>query len=147
MMILQHNASMSWFVDGPLSARGPRALRSRRAGRLTVSAGRVWVTRAGDLDDHVLGAGQALVIGAHEQVVVESWRDGSSACLAWRSDQPRALLARARDALAAVRRGLAAAGARLGAWLALARSAAASDRRAQGAIAPGESSASSGALQ
>jgi hypothetical protein len=108
MMILQHHATMSWLVDGPLSACRARLLRSRRAGRLVVSAGRAWVTRSGDLDDHVLAAGQALAIGAHERVVVEPWRDGSPVRLAWRSDQPRTLAARAGDALAAIRRRLSA---------------------------------------
>lgn len=143
MMILQHNVTWAWFVDGPLSACRARLLRSRRPGRLTVSAGRVWVTRSGDLDDHVLGAGQALAIRAHEQVVVEPWGEGG-ASLAWRTDQPRSLAARAFDALAAARRGLSTVGA---AWAALARSAAASAKRAQGSIARGESSASSGAVQ
>src|SRR5262245_58223634 len=56
MMILQHDATLSWFVDGPLASCRARLWRARRAGHLTVSSGRVWVTRAGDLDDHVLEA-------------------------------------------------------------------------------------------
>ena len=143
MMILQHNATWTWLADGPLSACRARLLRSRRPGRLTVSAGRVWVTRSGDLDDHVLGAGQALAVRAHEQVVVEPW-GGSAASLAWRSDQPRTFAARAFAALAALRCGLSTVGA---AWAARARSAAASARHAQGSIHCGESSASSGAVQ
>src|SRR5262245_32973186 len=154
MMILQHSATMSWLVDGPLSACGARLWRSRRPGRLSVSAGRVWVTRSGDLDDHVLAAGQVLALGAHEDVVVEPWLDGSSACLSWRSDQPRPLVARAGGLLAALGRlallGVRAAGlARVTAsrWPALARKAAANDRRAHGSIAAGESRASCGAVQ
>ncbi|HEY6353735.1 MAG TPA: DUF2917 domain-containing protein, partial [Burkholderiaceae bacterium] len=101
MMILQRNATMSWLVDGPLSTGAAKLLRARQAGRLTVSAGQIWLTRSGDLDDHVLAAGQALAIRAHEQVVVEPWLNGVPARLAWRSDQRRALAARAVDALVA----------------------------------------------
>jgi len=113
-MILQHNATPSWVADGPLSACGARSLRSHRSGHLSVAAGRVWVTRSGDLDDHVLAAGQTLAVAANEAVVVEPWRHGSPACLTWRSDQPRGLLARAADALALLARRLAAFGLRAG---------------------------------
>ena len=117
MMILQHNATLSWFVDGPLSTCRARLMRSRRAGKLSVSAGRVWVTRSGDLDDHVLAAGQALAVGAHEEVVVEPWIEGTPAHLAWRSDQPRGLVGRAADSLATLARRLSALGLRATAWL------------------------------
>jgi len=106
MMILQHNATLSWLVDGPLSACRARALRARQAGRLTVAAGRVWITRAGDLDDHVLDAGETLAIDAHEDVVVEPWRAGAAARLAWRSDQPRPWVERVRAAVTAAGRRL-----------------------------------------
>jgi hypothetical protein len=144
MMILQHSGSTQWFVDGGLSACGARLFRTRRPGRLTVSAGRAWVTRVGDLDDHVLDAGQTLALRADERVVVEPWVNGSPVRLAWRSDQRRALPARVVDALAAAARRLGATGFRL---LTSARNAAASDKRAHGAIARAESSASSGAVQ
>ena len=146
MMILQHSAMPSWLVDGPLSTSGAKRLRARHAGRLAVCAGRVWVTRAGDLDDHVLEAGQALRVGADDDVVVEPWQ-GGTARLVWRSDQPRVLLARLAALVATLARRLSAPlrGARGEA--ALAMSAAASDSRAQGAMAAGESSASSGADQ
>jgi hypothetical protein len=112
MMILQHDATLSWFVDGPLATCRAKLWRARRSGHLTVSAGRVWVTRAGDLDDHVLEAGQELELCAHETVVVGPWRDGTLARLAWRSDQPRALGARAFAALAAAGRRWVACGVR-----------------------------------
>jgi len=105
-MILQHDATLSWFVDGQLATRRAKLWRARRAGHLTVSSGRVWLTRAGDLDDHVLEAGQDMALRADETVVVEPWRDGTLARLAWRSDQPRAFGARVFDALAAVARRL-----------------------------------------
>lgn len=156
MTILQHEAPVPRLVDGILLACGAKRLHSRRSGHLTVSAGRVWVTRSGDLDDHVLGVGQTLAIRAHEEVVVEPWQQGSPVRIAWRSDQSRALAPRAFAALAAAGRRLSALGLRAVAALrgvvaerlpALARNAAASDRRAHGCIARGDSSASSGAVQ
>jgi len=140
------------FCDGPLLARGARRLRSRRAGRLVVASGRAWLTRQGDLDDHVLSAGQALHLHANEQVVVEPWVGGTPVRLWWRSDQPRTLALRVAEAALALRAGLAralaatlaAAGTRLLAW---ARTAEANASRAQGSISRGESSASLGALQ
>jgi len=112
MMILQHQATASWLADGPLAASGVARLRARRAGWLAVCSGRVWVTRQGDLDDHVLEAGQALAIGAHQDVVIEPWQGGLSARLAWRSDQPRPLAVRAVAALAAAGRRLGKPGRR-----------------------------------
>jgi len=144
MMILQHSGSTRWFVDGTLSTCGARLFRSRRPGLLTVSAGRAWVTRVGDSNDHVLDAGHALLLRADEQVVVEPWVNGSPVRLAWRSDQRPALPARVVDALAAAARRLGVTALRL---LACARNAAASDRRAHGSMARAESSASSGAVQ
>jgi len=105
MMILQYQATASWLADGPLAAAGVTRWRARRAGRLEVCDGQVWVTRQGDPDDHVLHAGQALVVGAHEDVVLEPWPGGAPARLVWRGDQPRPLAARVLAALAgAVRR-------------------------------------------
>jgi len=162
MTILQHGGPRlwpghgQWLTDGVWMACGARRLRSRHAGRLSVSAGRVWITREGDLDDHVLDVGQGLAVAADQQVVVGPWLEGSPVRLAWRRDQPRPLGERAFDALAAAGRRLAAPalravaalrGAFAAGLLPLARSAAASDRRAQGAMALGESSACSGAAQ
>ena len=112
MMILQHNATRSWLADGPLAPRGATRLRARWAGRLAVCAGRVWVTRAGDPTDHVLEAGQTLIVSANDDVVVEPWRGGAPTRLLWRSDQPPALAARAFGALVAVVRRLSGAGRR-----------------------------------
>jgi Protein of unknown function (DUF2917) len=156
MTYAEHTFLLPLCGDGALSARGARSLQTRRSGRLTVASGRVWLTRRGDLDDHVLSAGEALRLRADEQAVVEPWVDGTSVRLAWRGDQPRARVLRWADAVRAAMVGLratalrglgdalAVSGERLLAW---ARNAEASASRAQGAISRGESSASSGALQ
>jgi hypothetical protein len=149
MTILQHSVFYPLLSDGALQACGVRLLRTRRPGRLVVQAGRAWITRQGDPDDHVLSVGEAVDLRADEQVVVEPWEGGTQVRLAWCGAQRRLGLLRGVDGLRArALRGLAswsaAAGTRL---LALARSAAASAKRAQGAMPCGESSASSGALQ
>jgi hypothetical protein len=155
MTILQHSPALLLSADGVLSACRARLVRTRRAGRLTVAAGRAWVTRQGDLDDHVLAAGQQLALGADERVVIEPWDGRSAVRLAWSGDQ-RAGVLRALERLAAGARRLRAAllgataaildalGVRALAW---ARTAQARAKRAQGSIAGAESSASSGALQ
>jgi Protein of unknown function (DUF2917) len=149
MTILQHSVFYPLRGDGALQACGVRLLRTRRPGRLVVKSGRAWITRRGDLDDHVLSAGDAMELHADEQIVVEPWEGGTPVRLSWCGAQRRAAFLRGAealrgDALRLVARWSAAAGERL---LALARSAAASARRAHGAMPCGESSASSGALQ
>ena len=113
-------------------------------GELTVTKGRVWMTRLGDLDDHLIEAGQRIRVGASEDAIIESWRPTDSARVQWVPQrQPLAVLA-----FAEVLRGFAglAAGAARG-FAALARSAASSASRAQGCISVGDSMASSGALK
>ena len=149
MTILQHSSPLPLSTDGIWSACGARLLRTKRAGWLTVAAGRAWVTRQGDLDDHVLSAGERLALRADERVVIEPWTGNSSVRLAWRGDPLHARALRAIDRLLGVFFGaaasvLAALGARASAW---ARRADARAKRAHGSIARGESSASSGALQ
>lgn len=39
---------------------------------LLVLQGRVWLTQSGDADDHFLQAGQRLLLGNHEHVVIEA---------------------------------------------------------------------------
>lgn len=149
MTILQHSVFYPLLSDGVLLACGARLLRTRRPGRLMVSAGRAWITRQGDPDDHVLSAGEVVRLKADEQVVVEPWVGGTQVRLAWCGDQPRALSLRWAEGLrAAALRALAGLATTLGGrLLALARSSDASASRAQGAMPCGESSASSGALQ
>lgn len=152
MTILHHPSVPTPLADSALARSAARRLHSGRGGRLTVAAGRAWLTRAGDPDDHVLMPGDSLRLAAGEQVVVEPWIPAVPVRLVWRGDQPRGLARRALDAVRALRcaglRGAAAflhaAGARLSDW---ARSAEASASRAHGCMPCGESIASSGALQ
>ncbi len=125
-----------------------------RGGELSVVRGRVWLTRRGDLDDHVLDAGQSILLQSADAVVVEQWRAAEPALVGW---YPRAgpALAAPRGAVAyalrlvalaavGVARGLRAAEGR---FEALARSAASMARRAQGCISAGDSMASAGTVQ
>jgi hypothetical protein len=108
MTISQHTLSLP-LSGGAVQARGPQLLRTRRAGCLTVAAGQVWLTRQGDLDDHVLSPGQTVCLRADERVVVEPWASGTLVQLAWRSDQPRARALRWVDAVRTGARALRAA--------------------------------------
>lgn len=127
------------------------------SGEIEVKSGRVWVTRRDDLDDHVLAAGERLLLLAGDAAVVEAWRQGERAVIVWRA------AARQRLALAALPRASAAWGLRgvasvadffaavlrrVAAGLsALARSAASMASRAQGCISAGDSMASAGTVQ
>jgi len=53
-------------------------------GRLEVLHGRIWLTRSGDLDDHVVATGESLEIPASGQAVVEAWDPAHPALVAWR---------------------------------------------------------------
>src|SRR5204863_1143823 len=63
----------------PLGARG---------GRLEVLHGRVWLTRSGDLDDHVVDAGASLSVPADGASLIEAWDESEPALVAW---QPTSL--------------------------------------------------------
>jgi len=52
-------------------------------GRLQVLHGRVWLTRSGDLDDHVIDSGQGLVVPPRGSALVEAWGDSEPALVAW----------------------------------------------------------------
>jgi hypothetical protein len=101
MTILQHSVFYSLLGDGALQACGVRLLRTRRPGRLVVKSGRAWITRQGDLDDHVLSAGDAMDLRAHEQIVVEPWEGGTAVRLSWCGAQRRAAFLRGAEALRA----------------------------------------------
>jgi Protein of unknown function (DUF2917) len=126
---------------------------ARRVGRgsgvLTVVTGCVWLSRAGDPDDHVLGSGREIRLQRADEAVIEPWQRGEASRLVWRPDlQPR----RWRDLVTStlgerlgVRRfGLGALWARL---VDRTRNAASSASRAQGSIKAGESMASCGAVK
>jgi hypothetical protein len=138
------NAQFYALPGGPVESVFGQPLRVEHSGgEFAVLEGRVWLTRRGDLDDHVLSAGERIVLEPADDVVIEPWNRGETTRLEWRPipQAPRGerLL---RDALGAGLRGVAAAagGAVLGlrrveAGLdALARSAASSAKRAQGCI-------------
>jgi hypothetical protein len=113
-------------------------------GELTVRAGCVWLTRHGDLADHLLAAGQRVALGPGDDVVVERWRRDVPTLWDWQPDRVPAGGRYRAAALRVVARGLRAAA---GAFAALARNAAAMASRAQGCISAGDSMASSGAVQ
>ena len=137
-----------------------RALRLEAVdGELAVREGRVWITRRGDLDDHVLGAGESMRLSAHDRAVIEQWRRDQPAMFDWqpgRAPRPqsapgalrRAALAWPLRGVAFVAGGVAGSLRRAEAgFAALARSAAASARRAQGCMSAGDSMASAGTVQ
>src|SRR5512143_1877733 len=66
-------------------------------GEFAVRSGRVWLTRRGDLDDHVLEAGDRLVLEPAESVVIEQWHRDVPAIVDWTPRvQPGPLAALAR---------------------------------------------------
>ena len=140
------NAQFYAVPGGPVETVFGQPLRVQNlAGEFAVLEGKVWLTRRGDLDDHVLEPGQSIVLEPGDDVVMEAWRDGEVARLQWRAhryDAPRGerLLRDALGAgLSALSEGARGASAGLrrieGGFDALARSAASMARRAQGCIA------------
>jgi hypothetical protein len=128
----------------------------RLAGEFAVVSGRVWLTRRGDVDDHVIEAGQRLVLEPSDEVVIEPWQAGERTLVQWRPRaQPRRVEALPRDAAVFALGGVARlAGAAAEAlrfvergFEDLARKAAAMAKRAQGCICPGDSMASAGTVQ
>ena len=116
----------------------------RLGGDLTVVDGRVWLTRDGDLGDHVIEAGQRVRLAVDDNAVIESVHTAVAATVHWNPRRQSffgAIFAAPLRGLAFLT-GLAATG-----LAALARSAAASASRAQGCISGGDSMASSGALK
>ena len=54
-------------------------------GRLDVLHGRVWLTREGELDDHLVETGQSFSVPANGRALVEAWDDEDPALIAWRA--------------------------------------------------------------
>ncbi|MDQ2737001.1 MAG: DUF2917 domain-containing protein, partial [Pseudomonadota bacterium] len=63
-------------------------------GEVSVLRGRVWLTSPGDLDDHVLEAGESFNVASSGPTLIEAWNGASPALVAWR---PRTMRERARD--------------------------------------------------
>lgn len=61
-------------------------------GRLEVLHGRVWLTLEGDLDDHLVVAGDPVRVPANGRAVLEAWDDEDPALIDWR---PGSMLDRA----------------------------------------------------
>ena len=116
----------------------------RLGGELALFEGRVWLTRDGDLGDHVVEPGQRVRLGVDESAVIEPARTGETVAVRWYPRRQSFVGALAEEPLRglAFLTGLVARG-----FVALARSAAASASRAQGCINGGDSIASSGALK
>ncbi len=64
-----------------------QVLRAPRGGVLRVRSGQVWVTRRGDLADHVLSAGEGLRAAPGQCLYLEPWQRGATVEVDW---QPRA---------------------------------------------------------
>jgi len=54
-------------------------------GHLDVLHGRVWLTREGELDDHLVETGQSFSVPANGRALVEAWDDEDPALIAWRA--------------------------------------------------------------
>nr|HET7859259.1 DUF2917 domain-containing protein [Caldimonas sp.] len=65
-------------------------------GKLEVLHGRVWLTRAGDPDDHIVDFGNSIVVPSSGRALVAALDDVRPALVAWR---PRGLAERAAAAL------------------------------------------------
>ena len=116
----------------------------RLGGDLLVVSGSIWLTRDGDLGDHVVEPGQKVRLGVNENAVIESACTGSAVTVRWYPRRQTFAGALAEAPL----RGLASLTALVArGFVALARSAAASASRAQGCINGGDPMASSVALK
>jgi Protein of unknown function (DUF2917) len=143
-------------LRAPLAGRG--LMRGAGCGHLSVLEGRVWMTRSGDLDDHLLVPGDRIGIEGTQGLVLEPWA-GDRAIVRWEPAPQVARLVALRGraaawggallfALSEVFGGTARALRRTETALAaLARKAASNARRAQGCIRAGDSIALSGALK
>ena len=135
----------------PTSMHETQALQVSEPAWLMAIGARLWVTRHGDPDDHVLAPGERIAVDCGDRLVLGPWEAGDRAAWVWEARGRsaaasgyvwrRRLLATPLAGLAAALRGAAEALA------ALARSAAAMACRAQGCISAGDSIASAGTVQ
>lgn len=84
---LVHLASLSGRPARPLAAGHAMAL-GTSGGRLQVIAGRVWLTREGELDDDVVAAGESRCIAPSGEAVIEAWDKERPALVTWRPRPP-----------------------------------------------------------
>jgi Protein of unknown function (DUF2917) len=119
-----------------------------QAAWLLARDGELWVTRSGDLEDHLLARGERLAVARGDDLVLQSWRRDQPAAWDWQPLLPARRYGLRREALVWVwaRAARTLRGAADG-FAALARSAAARACRAQGCISAGDSIASAGTLQ
>lgn len=119
-----------------------------QAGWLVVSGGRAWLTRRGDMQDHVLASGGVLVVQAGDALTLGPWdREGAPRLVFVAAQQAagrRLTLAPLRWLLLPLSALARALGLGL---LALARSAEAMASRTHGCISAGDSMASAGVLK
>jgi len=138
------NAQFHLFHRGTFQLHSDAVHLGRLGGELTVLDGRVWLTRANDLGDHFVEAGERVRLAVDDNAVIEPARRGARVTVRWNPRRQNFFGA----VLAEPLRGVAFLAGRLAAgFAALARSAAASACRAQGCISGGDSMASSGALK
>ena len=98
-LLLAHPLQVLGTPDLQLRIHAVRTLQARQTGWLLVDAGQVWITRTGDVADHVLAAGDALAVAPGQRLVVEPWRAGQVAHMRWAAGTlpPAALGAAAPD--------------------------------------------------
>jgi hypothetical protein len=96
------NTQLESAVSGPRPAhlellQGGRVLPlGASGGKLEVLHGRVWLTRAGDPDDHFVDFGHSIVVPSSGRVLVTAVDDARPALVAW---HPRGLVERAVAAI------------------------------------------------
>ena len=100
-MNMQLQAATPELLDGRLELlAGGRVLPLGDAGgQLEVLHGRVWLTRAGDPDDHFVEVGHSMVVPSSGRVLVAAIDDARPALVAWR---PRSVGERVAAAVRAV---------------------------------------------
>jgi hypothetical protein len=85
MMNTQCSTAVSGLAAAPLQTLRPGSTFTLGplGGRLEVLHGRVWLTRARDLDDHVVEAGQRVEIAPLARAIVQGLDDDDPSLIAW----------------------------------------------------------------